>query len=478
MRKSLKITTALAAGACLTTTGLVASAGGPQTFGSPDVQVCLLFNLTQFAREGQLNGLSIATTSYNAGTENLDWYPNPDSEHPFIAYNLFRIKDGVIQQIGVSWIKHGFFATNTSECEQYNFCSGPGGFELKPDCSDTYGAGLNASRTYLGPRYEVDPWTGDYNFQGGFLQQNGSSGSGIDRLMIVHDDDLDPALNPGASYIAEGYYVAADDTTPMSNGSYRNVSVTGFSNFSGNSNDRWNFSSPSSVSPTIGFAIESWGGDLVTMAIDERPAKGFSDDGRSLLSVKTFDNGDGTWRYEYALYNVDMDGQVGEFTVPVPDGVTITDAEWYGVTHYESFNARGSNSQPIDNQPWDIAVGANSVTFSTDSNPLRWGMMFNFSFTADTAPAAGDVCITNFRTPGANICRTSQVPSEPIDTTCAADFNGDGVVDGADFGTFGAAFGSSIGQPAYNEDADFNADGTIDGADFGEFGAQFGSTDC
>jgi hypothetical protein len=65
-----------------------------------------------------------------------------------------------------------------------------------------------------------------------------------------------------------------------------------------------------------------------------------------------------------------------------------------------------------------------------------------------------------------------------VPVLCAADFNGDGQVDGADFGVFGAAFGSSTGDANFNAAADFNADGQIDGADFGSFGAEFGRTDC
>ncbi len=69
----------------------------------------------------------------------------------------------------------------------------------------------------------------------------------------------------------------------------------------------------------------------------------------------------------------------------------------------------------------------------------------------------------------------SPVADEPA---CPADFNDDGQVDGADFGFFGAAFGSDAGEQSYDPRADFNNDGTIDGADFGAFGAQFGRTDC
>ena len=61
---------------------------------------------------------------------------------------------------------------------------------------------------------------------------------------------------------------------------------------------------------------------------------------------------------------------------------------------------------------------------------------------------------------------------------CSADFNDDGVVDGADFGQFGAAFGAAANTPEFNPAADFNTDGVIDGADFGVLGGQFGRMDC
>jgi hypothetical protein len=67
---------------------------------------------------------------------------------------------------------------------------------------------------------------------------------------------------------------------------------------------------------------------------------------------------------------------------------------------------------------------------------------------------------------------------EVLDNACLFDFNGDGQVDGADFGTFGAAFGSMTGDPNYNPQADADGNGSIDGADFGAFGAEFGRTDC
>jgi glucose/arabinose dehydrogenase len=66
---------------------------------------------------------------------------------------------------------------------------------------------------------------------------------------------------------------------------------------------------------------------------------------------------------------------------------------------------------------------------------------------------------------------------EPVND-CQGDFDGNGLVDGADFGAFGAAFGSMAGDASYNTDADFDGNGVIDGADFGAFGAEFGRDDC
>ena len=61
---------------------------------------------------------------------------------------------------------------------------------------------------------------------------------------------------------------------------------------------------------------------------------------------------------------------------------------------------------------------------------------------------------------------------------CLGDFDGDGDVDLGDFGVFGAAFGTALGDPGYTPDADLDGDGDVDLGDFGLFGAEFGRTDC
>ena len=481
MKNRFRISTGAAAAVCLVA-GL-APAGNPTS--GPDVTVCRVYNVSQFGRDGQLNGLSIGTTSYNSGATNLEWYPSPQENHPFIAYNLYRMDDRKVEQVGVSWIKHGFFATNNPDCDQtdpnfsHSNCAGGGGLELKPACGDTYGAGLNASLTYLGPRYEVNPWSGAWEYDNSLFDNGVGNGldSSVDRLMIVHDDDLDGALNPGMTYYAEGYYVAADDVQHMNNASYRPVGQP-----SQNGNGTWSISSTYFVSPTIGFVFQEWGGSESTVSqFNTEPQEFSSRDGRSILSAKAFDNMDGTWDYEYLIYNVDMDAQVGAVEIPFPAGVTLTNVDFYAPFHDEPMNATPANGGvPIDNAPWTITQSGGVVKWETNTNPIRWGTMYNFRFTADTPPTTGTVDITPFRTPDVpgEYETLNIVPTPGSVSVCVGDFNGNGTVDLGDFGVFGSAFGSMTGDANYNPAADFNSDGTVNLGDFGTFGSEFGRDDC
>jgi hypothetical protein len=460
----------------------LAVAGGPVTNG-PDVQVCLLYDLEQYERTGNLNGLSIATTSYNAGDENLLWY-SPYSGttpelHPMITYNLYRMTDDGrrVEQIGVSWIKHGFLATNTGECEQRNACNGSFGSELSPDCSDTYGSSLNRSLSYLGPRYEVNPWTGAWTQPGSILATNEPIQSSVDRLMIVHDDDFDPALNDHANvtYIAEGYYVASDDVDHMNSASYRPVGDPVWSG------GEWNLASGSSFSPDIdpiiGFVFQEWGGtESMVSESGAAPVEGVSTDGRAYLSSKVFDNGDGTYDYEYVLFNVDLDAQIDAINFPIPSGATVTNASFYGVPHYETMSARADEGGvPIDSSDWNISQTGTSLVFSTSSNPLRWGMMFNFSFTADVPPTTGDIELSPFKSSaGVSSYLTSNQVPEPQPTVCQADIDKSGSVDFQDFLLLSGQFGQS--GPSLS--ADMDGSGTVDFQDFLILSGEFGTTGC
>ncbi len=59
---------------------------------------------------------------------------------------------------------------------------------------------------------------------------------------------------------------------------------------------------------------------------------------------------------------------------------------------------------------------------------------------------------------------------------CVGDLDGDGDTDVFDFGIFGPAFGTSLGDPGFVPEADFDGNNTIDVFDFGIFGPDFGCT--
>src|SRR4029079_14652823 len=135
------------------------------TVPGPDVIVGELLSLTQLdsgAVNGQV-GLALGTDACNKGTIDVDWFALPNSDHPFIPQNLYRMSGGAtnndrFEQLGQSWGKHAFAAASANGC---NFgCNGVSGGQLGSGCSDAYGAGLNGSQTGIGSRAWVNPFTG------------------------------------------------------------------------------------------------------------------------------------------------------------------------------------------------------------------------------------------------------------------------------------------------------------------------------
>ena len=53
------------------------------------------------------------------------------------------------------------------------------------------------------------------------------------------------------------------------------------------------------------------------------------------------------------------------------------------------------------------------------------------------------------------------------------DTDGDGGVDGQDYGRFGLTFLRDSTDPAYNRALDYDGDGGVDGQDYGQFGLRF-----
>ena len=363
-----------------------AQAGGSV---GPDVTVIYVggasdsCSLGAYGVSNGVRGYAVGTTSCNVGDQPV-WWCNDigdtfcnTNQHPVIAQNMYRLKDGRFEQIGMSWLKHGFLSTNSfdSACGS---CAGPphGGDQLGTGCTDTYGSSLNGSRP-LGERSEVNATTGDFPYP----YTSVPTSTVIDQRMQVKETDMDATNNPGARFWVEGQYVTADDAVAgngFNNASYREVSVAA---------GTFNLSC---ISPTVREqpAIMVWPVvdpevELLNVDVPSSPVERFH------VARKVTNVGGGIWHYEYAIHNMNSDRSARSFEVKFPATATITNVGYHDVVHH--------SGEPYATTPWTSNVDTknNAVSWSTDTfatdpnaNALRWGTMFNFWFDATAAPTS------------------------------------------------------------------------------------------
>ncbi len=343
--------------------------GGAHSMGVKDVMLWNVSSLTALGRMGTfpngVNGLAMSTTSCNVGTENIPWFAPMDERHPVIAQQLYRLKDGRLEQIGVAWVKHGFLSTNSNGC---GTCQNPGsGNWLGPHCSDTYGASLNGSRTYLGPRDEVNPFTGRWTCRGSYfagyqndcVDRRGGSFNPVEHRLEVLDADLNV---PGATFLFEAYYISADDFDRYNNAAWRSVNASW-------NGSNWSFSGQSAQ--TQGPVIMSWG-DMRNIAIP-------TDEGDAIVAVRVTDLGNGMYNYDYAVYVHTLDRQVRTFAVPIAPGTNVTNVTFRDID--QDANNNWVASVKPDRVEWiGPAFG------SQNENPIKYGMLYNFRFDANRPP--------------------------------------------------------------------------------------------
>jgi len=353
-----------------------------------DVTLGQLYGLASFGHEGTFPngqaGLAAATTSCNSGGERVPWNAPMQETHPTICAALFRVDaDGVLEQLGHSWMKHGFLALANDQCNLG--CEGCGGDQLCIGCSDTYSAGLNASRFYLGPRHEVNPYTGQWVACGSFFDEpvmpdpdcfrdyDGNEASSVAHRLVVWDEDL---ANAGAEYYYEGQYVVAGDQDPFNSIGWRQCSMTW-------SGSNWSFQTlGGGLTPTYGPLVLTWG--------DAQHKKELADDdGQIILATQITDLGGGQWHYEYALYNWQSWRGMNSFSIPV-SGANVTNVG------FRDIDKTAGNDWTIDNDGLTLTWSTDDWATDPDANAIRFQELFNFRFDADSPPTTGPVSIGIF----------------------------------------------------------------------------------
>ncbi len=351
----------------------------------PDVTVFTLSDTNNYGTSGGIRGYSVGTTSCNVGDQPLNWCDNVSgcglgttgADHPVIAQNMYRLKNGRFDQIGASWLKHGFVSTNSTAAEcGSGTCAQPplGGNQLGVGCTDPYGSGLNGSRP-LGRKSEVSATTGAYPFP---FTTGGASSFSWNQRVAVAEVDMVAAQNPGARYFVEGHYIAPDDAESgngLNNASYREVSVaaTTFNlTFIGSTVRRKS-------------AIEAWQTIDPTVQIfnvdtPSTPVQRFH------VARKVTEVTPGVlWHYEYAVHNMNSDRSTDRLTVQFFGATTVTNAGFHDVDAH--------SGEPFDTADWPSTTTSNSIhwqapVFATpqNANAIRWGTMYNFWFDATRPP--------------------------------------------------------------------------------------------
>ncbi|MAG56477.1 MAG: hypothetical protein CMJ83_09315 [Planctomycetes bacterium] len=341
----------------------------------PDIIVGDLPGIQNYTPAGGFHAYSVGTTSCNIGTANANWVANT-VDHPVIAQQLYRVRDGVFEQVGHSWLKHGFVALTGNLCQT---CNGQGGSVLGVGCSDPYGAGLNGSQNSLGPRFEVNPYSGLFVMPHGSATITDSTSA---RLRVPSSKVMNQPA--GTRFFIEGQYVAKDDANVgnhFNNAAWRectstasgSLSLTGLTMREEEAVFAWK-----AMDPTV---------QIATLNI---PGEGRFYVGFNVIPISASVN-----RYVYTLSNVNSDLAAGSFSVAMPNGAVIQNQTFLDADYHS-----GSVWQSTD---WPGTASATSVSWTTptpftvnaNGPALRWASTHTFTFESDAMP--GDITVGLFK---------------------------------------------------------------------------------
>ncbi|MFT3684853.1 MAG: GC-type dockerin domain-anchored protein [Phycisphaerales bacterium] len=425
----------------------------PPASSGPDVTVGNCLDIANYGTQtinGVLvRGFAVGTDAWNIGDRPAGWY-NGTNRHPVIGQHMYRLKDGKFEQIGLSWLKHGFASTNSNA---FGTCQPPpdGGSQLGVNCSDAYGSGLNGSRSYLGPRFDVNPISG--NFTANWSTLVGPTPGGNDvasRRLQVPEADWN---NANSQYWVDTHYVTADDAlwgNSRNNLSYRKLSVTSASSgaFDGGTVQRHaGIEAWPTVDPTVTLVPVDFH-EVTQTALDPLggPSQQKQAMARFFVASKVTANGNGTYSYEYAIANINSHRAAKGFRVRTPSGAVISNTGFHAPLYH--------SGDRIDNSAWQnsstggmftsstnmsfpptMTIPGTTTVVATQPNYVYWGTLYNVRFVSNVAPTTGRGEIDLGRGPAdaTGFQGTSlAVTGIKVPTVCGADVGSAGAVLGPD----------------------------------------------
>jgi hypothetical protein len=385
------------------------SPGTPTLVPGPDVIVGDIEDVDQKGNNATQVGLAIGTDSCNNGDQPVDWFALPQTDHPVVPQNLYRMSGGAdnterFEQVGQSWVKHTFLALEDFVCGNCNTSGCQTGSHLCPGCSDPYVSDLNGNQNGIGSRAWINPFTG--SFPSNANDHSGHVHDGVSHRILVNMTDLDTQQNPGATYFGEAAYISPhefiwcqshpDQCNMFNNFSHRKFSVSGGpTNF---------IFTPVANTVRMQPAIQAWADTGATVTQVE-PDPG--NDGIFFVGYKVTGPNDGVWHYEYAIFNMNLDRAIQSFQVFFGFPVPLSNIEFHAPPQHPGWPHDGTAGDAgYSNAPWTVDMGDGStLTWSSETlvqnpnaNAIRWGTLYNFRFDSSAAPVSSNATISFFKT--------------------------------------------------------------------------------
>ncbi|MEZ6242526.1 MAG: GC-type dockerin domain-anchored protein [Phycisphaerales bacterium] len=342
----------------------------------PDLITADITTISHYGEQDGIHAYSFGVTSCNLGDVVVDWLIDSPA-HPATAQHMYRVKNGRLEQIGLSFAAHTVVPLQGALCET---CT-PADFQhLGVGCSNPNASTILGSHTILGPREQINAATGAFPFP-----YTTSAGTGtIDRRLQIPESKL--THDGDEVYYAEVQQVAADDAQAgdsANNASARRVNLL--------VNDTFTVADATQAGTSALLAWAQTDPDVVIESFD------IPDDGRIEVAGKATDLGDGHWRYDYYVHNLDSHLSIGGVYVQVGSS-SVSDVS-FSAPQYHS-------GSPVDNQAWSLqpeagtvwwTVGPYSPDVDQSANAVRWGTTYSFSFVADREPRMVDTYFIPFR---------------------------------------------------------------------------------
>ena len=367
---------------------------------------------------------------------------------------MYRWSNGRLEQIGMGWGRHTFFALSQSECGP---CQATDGTTLGIDCTDTSTASRNGSQGSLGPKYQVNATTGFFPYPPANPFYSGSTA----RRCRVLSEDVLPAENPNSLYFMECQFICPDDSPndagdASNNASHRQLNMDSSGAIS-------SFAGPTLLGLP---AIASWDDLDPEVNLHEINIPG---EGTIWFGSRAFEEKNGLYRYEYAIYNLDVDRSIHALRIPA--SVFQTD-----ISEPKHIAPEWHSGEQFSNQTWTYFESENELIWSCEpysenefANSVRFGTLHNISFVSSGLPNNTQVTLDFFKPGNPSFIEVEAVVPNWF---CSGDCDNDGICDNVEI-----AEGSAIDQNGNNIDDNCDPDCDGDGVpDFQEIAA--GSFDC